>query len=85
MAAVQQDTNLASAHDAVNVNLGGDTTYTTTRRIKATTAGVVKVDMLSGRTGVTIPIGDYGSEDVQVTKIYSTANGTTCTGVVVLF
>lgn len=79
------DTNLYSAPDAINVDLGSDSSYTTTRRIKATTAGVVKVDMLSGRTGVTIPVGDYGSEDVQVTKIYSTANGTTCTGVVAIF
>lgn len=79
------NTNLYSATGGAEVDLSSDSTYTTTRQIRATTAGVVKVDFIDGQTDVDIPIGAYGTAEVQVSKIYSTANGTTCTGVVVLF
>lgn len=79
------NTNLYSATGGAEVNLAADSSYTTTRQIRATGSGVVKVDFLDGQTDVDIPIGAYGTAEVQVTKIYSTANGTTCTGVVVLF
>ena len=79
------NTNLYAAPDGVAVSLASDTDFTGTREIRAVGAGVVKVDYANGRTGVDIPIGAYGSACANVVKIYSTANGTTCTGVMVQF
>lgn len=78
--------NLYSSTGGQEINLASDTTFTSpTRQIRATGAGVVKVDFLDGQTDVDVPIGAYGSAEIQVVKIYSTANGTTCTGLVALF
>ena len=67
-------------------NLAGDTSWTApTRLVRATGAGVVKVDFVDGATAVLWPFLDGESQAIQVTKGYSTANGTTCTGVSVLF
>lgn len=77
--------NVYSGTGGKAVALSSDESFTGTRQIRATTAGVVKVDFLDGQTAVSIPIGDYGTAEVQVTKIYSTGNGTTCTGVMVVF
>jgi hypothetical protein len=72
--------------DGYNVNLAADTTFEDpTRLIKCVGAGNLKVDFANGRTGVLWPFSAGEKEVMQVSKIYSTANGTTATGVWVLF
>lgn len=78
------NTNLYAPCGGQAISLASDTTLTGTREIRVVGAGVVKVDYANGGT-VDIPIGAYGSACANVVKIYSTANGTTCTGVMVQF
>ena len=67
-------------------NLGADSSFDSpTRQIRATGAGVIKVDFVDGGSAVLWPFNDGESQALQVTKVYSTANGTTCTAVSVLF
>lgn len=69
------------------VNLASDTTWDRpTRLVKATGAGVIAVAFVDApSTKVLWPMADGEKEVMQVTTVYSTANGTTCTGVSVLF
>ncbi len=67
-------------------SLAADTSFSTpTRAIRGTGAGVIKVDFVDGGSAVLWPFADGETQLLQVTKVYSTANGTTCTGVSVLF
>jgi hypothetical protein len=77
---------LRGGTNGYNVSLAADTTFDSpTRMIKCIGAGDLKVDFSNGRTGVLWPFAAGEKEVMQVTKIYSTGNGTTATGVWVLF
>lgn len=77
---------LRGGTDGYNVSLAADTNFSTpTRMIKCVGAGDLKVDFVDGRTGILWPFTAGEKEVMQVVKIYSTANGTTATGVWVLF
>jgi hypothetical protein len=84
------NTNIYAGTGGTAINLGSDTTYPDSkgrypRRILATVSGIVRVDTVEGDVALDVPIGAYSGESIQVKKIYSTGNGTTCTGVVVVF
>lgn len=72
-----------------NVSLAADATFEVpTRMVKCVGAGNLKVDFVDGGslgTGVLWPMTAGEKEIIQVVKIYSTVNGTTATGVWVLF
>jgi len=79
--------NLNGGIDGKLVNLASDTTYDVpTRSVRATGDGVIGVAFVSNPgTKVLWPFADGETQVMQVTTIYSTANGTTCTGVSVMF
>lgn len=61
---------------------------TCTRGVALGTAGILKVDMANGQTGVLIPSGALAAGTIHplaVTKIYSTADGTTAASVVAFY
>jgi len=77
------------AAGAVAVNLGSDTPFANpTFGVWVGGAGNLKVDMLNGDAasiGVVFTAVPAGSlMPIQVTKIYSTVNGTTATNIVAL-
>lgn len=79
--------DISGAHNAVAINLASDTTLAAgCRGFTVGTAGDVKVDYVGGATGITLKNRaagvDYGA---QITKIYSTANGTTAADVVAYY
>lgn len=72
--------------NAALVNLATDTTLpTTSRGIAAAGAGVVTVDMWGSGTAIPVPVPAGGIVPCRAKKVYSTANGTTATGVVVFW
>ena len=83
-----QSTPDGPAYDAALVNLAADTDFSAgpcPKAFRAATAGDVRVLTLAG-TDVTV-FGLLAGETVRlcVQKVFSAANGTTATGVVVLF
>jgi hypothetical protein len=76
----------SSARRAQVINLATDTVLTEScRALYLGTAGDVKVDLVDGGTAIPFPAHAAGYMMAQVKKIYSTANGTTATGVVALW
>lgn len=75
------------ATDGVAINLAGDTTLEPgCRGFQVGTAGNVKVDYADGGTGVTLYSCVAGLPHAhQVSKIYSTANGTTAADITALY
>lgn len=74
--------------DAAAVTLSGDTSYTPPKvpdQIIVGGTGNLKVDTLGGSTGVVLPVTAGMIVRLAVTKIYSTANGTTATNLIALF
>lgn len=82
---VQND--ISGAHDAVAINLAGDTSLAAgCRGFQVGTAGNVKVDYVGGSTGITLYSCAAGVIHAhQVSKIYSTANGTTATNITAFY
>ena len=82
---IQKD--VSSAFKGIAVNLASDTTLEAgCRGFHVGVSGHVVVDFVQGGTGITlkncaqgVPLG------YQVSKIYSTANGTTATDIVALY
>lgn len=76
-----------SVKNAVNVTLTSDFTVSTTNRgIWIGTGGTVKVDMLTTGTGIlyyNVPSGTF--LPLVVSKIYSAANGTTASNLIVVY
>jgi len=79
--------DISGAHDAVTVDLSADTTLAPgVRGFTVGGQGNVKVDYVGGATGITLPSRLVGLDYAhQVSKIYSTANGTTATGIIVFY
>jgi hypothetical protein len=74
-----------ATHAAV-VNLAADTDLSgqPSRGVLINGAGNLKVDTLGGEIGVIIPC-PVGFLSIRLKKIYSTANGTTATGITLLW
>lgn len=78
--------DVSSAKRAVAVNLAADTTALTgVRSIYVGVAGDVKVDLTDGGTGITFKAHANGYLWAQVSKVYSTVNGTTATDLLLLY
>lgn len=82
---VQND--LSGAHNAIAIDLGADTVLPAgCRAFTVGVAGDVKVDYVGGATGIVLGARQAGIDHPhQISKVYSTANGTTATGVVALY
>lgn len=82
---VQRD--VSGAFNGVAVNLASDTNLTAgCRGFHVGVSGDVKVDFVGGAQGITLKACVAGSPlPYQVSKIYSTANGTTATDIVALY
>lgn len=80
-------TDISGAHNGVAVNLASNTTLPSgCRGFQVGVAGDVVVDYRDGNTNITIPACVAGIPHAHmITKIYSTANGTTATSIVALF
>lgn len=74
-------TVMASARSATSINLAADT-LATFQALWIGTTGDVVVDMIDGGTGVTIKSVPAGMLPIYVTKVYSTANGTSASNLV---
>jgi hypothetical protein len=80
------NTDVSTGRRAVAVNLGADTTgLSGVRAVYVGVAGDVKIDGQDGGTGVTFKAHPVGYLLVQPSKIYSTANGTTATDLVLIY
>jgi hypothetical protein len=76
---------LFTARNAAAVNLGADTGgLTGVRSVYVGVTGDVKMDLIDGGT-VTFKAHPVGYLLAQPSKIYSTANGTTATDLVLLY
>ena len=80
-------TDVSGAFNGVDVSLAGDTDLAAgCRGFHCGTAGNVKVDYVGGGTGITLKSCLAGLIHAhQITKIYSTANGTTAADIVALY
>lgn len=78
------NTDTAGAKAIAAVNLASDTTLAGCRAIYVGVTGDVKVDAANGGTA-TFKSHPVGYLQVQASKIYSTANGTTATDLIVLY
>ena len=80
-------TDISSAFGAVSVSLAADTNLAAgCRGFHCGTAGDVKVDYVGGGTGITLKSCLAGMiHPHQISKIYSTANGTTAADIVALY
>ncbi len=68
------------------INLASDTSLSSCNGLYVGGAGNVKVDMRFNGTGITFSGVVAGTVlPIQVTKVYSTANGTTATNIVALY
>lgn len=78
---------LKSGTSGLLVSLGSDTVYTSpTRAVRATGTGVIGLAFVDTPTTYVLwPFLDGETQCLQVTTIRSTGNGTTCTGVSVVF
>ena len=76
-----QQTASVIPRNAVAVSLASDTTFTEERTLYIGGTGNVKVDMAGTGTGITFYSVPVGSFPYAVTKVYSTANGTTATNI----
>lgn len=66
----------------VTPNNSADLTPFGVRGLRVTVAGVVKVDIVGGHSGVTIPCAAGIDLHLPIAKVYAT--GTTATGIVAL-
>jgi hypothetical protein len=82
-----RSTDISSAHNAVAINLAADTSLAAgCRGFTVGTAGDVKVDYVGGATAITLKNRVAGVDHGhQISKIYSTANGTTAADVVAYY
>lgn len=85
MSAYTTADSTAPAFRAAAINLAADTSLEVTRNVYVGGAGDVKVDMQHGETVTfkSVPAGTF--MPIQVSKIYSTANGTTATNLLALY
>ncbi len=79
--------DISGAHNAVAVSLASDTTLASgCRGFQVGTAGNVKVDFVGGATAITLYSCVAGvSHGHQISKIYSTANGTTAADITAFY
>lgn len=78
--------DVSSAKRAVAVNLAADTTgLSGVRGVYVGVAGDVKVDLTDGGTGIIFKAHANGYMWAQVSKVYSTANGTAATDLLLLY
>lgn len=77
----------SSAHNGVAINLAADTTLPAgCRAFQVGTAGNVKVDYTDGNTAIILYSCLAGQPHPhQISKIYSTANGTTAVNITALY
>ncbi len=82
---VQRD--ISSAFNAIAIDLSSDTSLPAgCRGFQVGTAGNVKVDYVGGATGITLYSCVAGVPHThQISKIYSTANGTAAANVTALY
>lgn len=89
MADKRDEGKMAPSARAESVSLASDYTppsgYGTTAGVYVGGAGVVKVDMEQGDSAVEFTVPAGALLPIQVSKIYSTGNGTTATLVVALY
>lgn len=74
-----------SPKNAVAINLASDTTLANCRGIWVGSGGSIKVDMASTGTAITFTNVQNGYLSGNFSKIYSTANGTTASNLVVVW
>lgn len=82
-----RNSDISGAHNGVAVNLASDTTLPAgCRGFQVGTAGNVKVDYVGGATAVVLYSCAAGmSHAHQITKIYSTANGTSAADITAFY
>jgi hypothetical protein len=79
-------TDVSTAKRGADVVLSSDTTgLSGVRALYVGVTGDVKVDLADGGVGLTFKAHPVGYMLAQVTKVYSTANGTTATNLILLF
>lgn len=79
-------TDVSTARRGLAVDLSGDTTgLSGVRSVYVGVSGDVKVDLIDGGTGLTFKAHAVGYLLAQVSKVYSTANGTTATNLLLLY
>lgn len=80
-------TDIGGAHNGIEINLTSDTTLPAgCRGFQVGVAGNVRVDYRDGNAGITIPACVAGIPHAHlITKIYSTANGTSADDIVALY
>lgn len=79
-------TDISTGRRPVAVNLAADTTgLSGVRAVYVGGTGDVKIDGIDGGSGVTFKAHPVGYLLCQPSKIYSTANGTTATDLVLIY
>ena len=76
---------ITPSSSAVAVSLSADTSFSSPpRAVYVGTGGNLKVDMVGGQAITFTNVQDGFILPIRVTKVYSTANGTTASDIVVL-